>query len=562
MTTSHFWRGPLPLLCVFVALGCNIIIGPEPGGPGESGGASGSAGNGASAGSGNAGGTPSAGGSGPGGSGGAGAMANAGSAGTAASGAGGTGGAQPTGPVPRIFYTDITHAPVSGGPAGGGALVTLYGSDFGSMAGQVEFNGQLLTIVSWGDDAARGLKKVVVQLPAGTQVGAGQLQLITSGNQRSNTQGLTTTNKKIWYAAPNTNGDGKSMATPIALSDVDDVYLPGDLVYLMDGDYDYAIPNCFNAEACSWVLKLTDAPSASEPVQVMGYPGELARFTGEPFGIRVDQSYTRLGNINVRLPDVAGVGVMVHGRNVTLVGSEISAGGHTQGANAGLAMGDQASDLDVLGNYFHGLFSGTDSFSGGARVERYNEFRSLARVVHIDPAAPLTHYGNHAVDVYQYAIISAGGGAQAKIELFDNLCEMAKYAVFQTASGAKGDVLLRNNTIDTRCLVGADVDGVTLPIRLEANAFVLSEGYACSEEPEATATLTFTAAGNHWGTFGPPTEDATPRTGDAALNSDFTPGAASALCGATAKPAAPDDLDYLGKQRRDPTAVGAFECPE
>ena len=139
---------------------------------------------------------------------------------------------------------------------------------------------------------------------------------------------------------------------------------------------------------------------------------------------------------------------------------------------------------------------------------------------------------------------------------------MAKYAIFQTASAATGEVLLRNNTIDTQCVVGSDTDGVTIPARLEANAFILKLGHACTEVPAGTATLTFTAAGNHWGTFGPPTEDATPRTGDAALNSDFTPGAASALCGATPKPAAPDDLDYLGKQRRDPTAVGAFECPE
>ncbi|MCA9641362.1 MAG: IPT/TIG domain-containing protein [Polyangiaceae bacterium] len=557
MTTSYFCQRVC--LCLpLVALGCNGIIGPEQGITSAAGGASGAS-SGGDAGTVSAGGSGAAG-SNVGGSATGGSGAQGGDAGSA--GAGGSGGATPTGPIPKIFYTDITHAPVSGGPAGGGALVTLYGSGFGSTQGSVEFNGQPLTPVSWGADAVRGLKKVVVQLPPGTPAGAGQLQLVTSGNQRSNEQPLVATNKRIWYATPNGSGDGESVTTPMSLSDMGSVYLPGDLVYLMDGDYDYATPNCFDTTSCSWLLKLTDAPSASEPVQVMGYPGALARFSGEPFGIRVDQSYTRLGNISVRLPDVAGIGVMVHGRNVTLVGNDVSAVGHTQGANSGVAMGENASDLDVVGNYFHGLFGGTEVFNGGARVERYNEFRALARVVSVDPSAPLAHYANHAVDVYQYAIVASGGGAPAKVELFDNVCEMARYAIYQTASAATGEVLIRNNTIDGECLVGSDTDGVSIPVRLEANAFILSAGHACTDEPGATATLTFGAAGNHWGTMGAPTEDASPRLGDAQLDSDLTPGAASALCGAVPKPAAPDDFDYLGEQRRDPTAIGAFECPQ
>lgn len=400
-------------------------------------------------------------------------------------------------------------------------MVTLYGADFGETAGTVLLNGGELDVVTWGGAAARGLTEVVVQLPAGTPVGAAQLQLVTSGNQPSAPHALVTTNKKIWYTAPNASGDGKGLANPMSLSDVGDVYTPGDLVYLLDGDYDYATASCFNDQPCAWVLRLTNVPSATEPVQVMGYPGARPRFVGEAFGVLIDQNYARLGNVDVVLPNGAGVGVIARGRNLTLVGCDLSAEGKDQGANSGLAMTDQASEVEVVGNYFRGLFSGTDVFSGGSRVERYNEYRDVTRVVSIDPGAPLLHYGNHGIDTYQYAVIAQGGGSPAQIELFD--IQLTRYFVYQTASAATGDVYLRNNTVEGQCLVGADQDSLTLPIRLKANAFMLSSQHACSDEPPGTASLSFSANGNHWGSLGAPSEDASPIVGDLALNAEAMP---------------------------------------
>lgn len=560
MTTRHSWFRPILLLPLLGAFACNGIIGPEVGqSVADTGGAS--------SGGTDAGGASASGGAGAGGASGAGTAGSTSAGGAGAGGAGGGGaagsaGAPPTGPTPRIFYTDITHAPVSGGPNGGGALVTLYGADFGGAAGRVLLDGAPLEVVSWGGTAARGLTKVVVQLPAGTSVGAAQLQLVTSGNQLSNSRELVTTNKAIWYAAPSATGDGKAIATPMSLSDVGDVYAPGDLVYLLDGDYDYAAANCFNDQPCAWVLRLTNVPTASEPVQVMGYPGANPRFVPEAFGVLIDQNYARLGNVEVRLPNGAGVAVIARGRNVTLVGCDLSAAGKDQGANSGLAMTDQSSEVELVGNSFQGLFSGSDVFSGGSRIERYNEYRAVTRVVSIDPSAPLRHYGNHAIDTYQYAVVAAGGGSPAQIELFDNVVQLARYFVYQTASTASGDVWLRNNTVDSQCLAGADEDGLTLPIRLEANALMLTTQHVCSDEPPGTASLTFTAEGNHWGTLGAPSEDASPLVGDLALNADLMPGITSALCASTPKPAAPYDLDYLRNPRRSPSAAGAFECPE
>ncbi len=72
-------------------------------------------------------------------------------------------------PGPRIFFTDLTSGPNSGGEAVGGfsgAYVTVYGNNFGSSQGSstITLNGSAcLRVVSWGAPHL-WYQKIVAQL--------------------------------------------------------------------------------------------------------------------------------------------------------------------------------------------------------------------------------------------------------------------------------------------------------------------------------------------------------------------------------------------------------------
>src|SRR6185437_1360801 len=54
-------------------------------------------------------------------------------------------------PPPRIFFTDITSGPATGGENGAGAYVTIYGNFFGTSPGTVTIGGvKATTYKQWG----------------------------------------------------------------------------------------------------------------------------------------------------------------------------------------------------------------------------------------------------------------------------------------------------------------------------------------------------------------------------------------------------------------------------
>ncbi len=86
--------------------------------------------------------------------------------------------------APRIFFTDLTSGPNSGGETVNGfsgAYVTIYGNNFGSSQGSstITLNGSsCMRVVSWGTSWL-WYQKVVVQL--GSSCSSGKFAMVVNG---------------------------------------------------------------------------------------------------------------------------------------------------------------------------------------------------------------------------------------------------------------------------------------------------------------------------------------------------------------------------------------------
>ncbi|MGE3674549.1 MAG: IPT/TIG domain-containing protein, partial [Polyangiaceae bacterium] len=473
----------------------------------------------------------------------------------------GTGGA-PTEPAPRIFYTDITHAPVSGGPDGGGALVTIYGLDLGSTQGRVSFAGSDLTVKSWGGAAYRGMSKVVAQIPAGTPAVVGTLEVVSSGNQVSNQLPLVTTQRKILYVGPSGTGDG-SLATPTSLSGLKALYSPGDLVYLRAGSYNQNMEACANGENCAWSVELTSTATSNNPVQIVGFPGEEVTFQNPADVVVVKQNFVRLANLKLHAGGGSGL-IIVASKQVALIGSELWS---DQLYREAIASANGETSYEVTGNYVHHFGMGTSNASEvSSRTVRFNQFEDIVYVLVVSEARDeqIEDYGNSAAAVVNYVRLEGCDACDTSptVTVFDNVISSARYFAYQfNRSPTQSSVrLLHNTVLDAECGVGSSDLAIALDGTLQGNIITASHA-TCAGEDAMQAEVGFDGQKNHWGSATAPDADPTGVTGVLNLDADSRPSSSSSVCGGIARGAAPLDVDALGVSRKDPTAFGAYECP-
>lgn len=460
---------------------------------------------------------------------------------------------------------------VSGGPEGGGAFVTIYGLDLGAAAGQVQFAGSDLTVQSWGTEAYRGMSKIVAQIPAGVSPQAGLLRVVSAGNQPSNDLPLTTTSKKILYVSPDGSGDGTSRATPTRLSNLQAVYSAGDLVYLATGTYDENVSPCANGDDCAWAVNLTATATSSNPVQIVGYPGDVAEFNNHHDAIVVRQNYLRLANLKLHAGTYSAV-VVESATNLAIVASELWT--DTQLAAAVGSNGGETS-FELTGNYVHNFRVGTLNFCPiGSRLVRYNQFEVIERVFEIDMMLDdkLEDYGNTATSIGLYGFLrgcNASGSncntpsVAPTVRVHDNLISSARYLVYQHTENATNASVsfVQNTLLDAQCAAGSNSASVAVQAALRGNILTPTRAATCTDDEIVTAaTVAFDGQKNHWGSTTPPASDPDGVTGALNLDSLAQPAASSSACGGIARSAPPFDLDHLGRPRLDPTAFGAFEC--
>lgn len=213
---------------------------------------------------------------------------------------------------PRIYYSDVTSGPASGGEENQGAVVTITGNGFGAAPGkaQVQLAGAgVRRILQWSDS------KISFQIGAGAHTG--DLRVITDSGT-SNAVPFTVGYGNIYFVSLSGH-DGASgswtspwRTIPHAVSSMH----PGDITYVLDGVHQTENDN-YHAS-----LSIQNSGQPGKPMALVAYPGASATIGdpagpefgartpsihGGPFNYWVIAGFTIRGaNTAIRLTNVSG----------------------------------------------------------------------------------------------------------------------------------------------------------------------------------------------------------------------------------------------------------------
>jgi len=173
--------------------------------------------------------------------------------------------ASPPAGAPVILYTDILSGPNSGAPGGGGALLSIFGYNFGSNINDIVVTiggGAVSANVFLGDAYSQlpGMKWLAVQLGGSSATGAIK---VTVGGVDSNTDKTFTVRSGAiaYFSSVPSEGTISGMS-------------PGDIAVIRGGTYDAEV----------YFHNVTG--SSASPLTVMGYPGETVLLNRTGAGTR------------------------------------------------------------------------------------------------------------------------------------------------------------------------------------------------------------------------------------------------------------------------------------
>lgn len=129
--------------------------------------------------------------------------------------------------VPRVFFTDLTSGPKSGGQNNAGAFVTVYGRNFGATHGGSTVTiggGPAASYPVWTDT------KITIQLGAAAATGN---IIVTTSAGASNGLPFTVRPGNIYFVATNgsDSNSGKYNSPWQTLMHARDTMQPGDITY-------------------------------------------------------------------------------------------------------------------------------------------------------------------------------------------------------------------------------------------------------------------------------------------------------------------------------------------
>jgi len=170
--------------------------------------------------------------------------------------------------APRIFFTDLSSGPNTGGENNNGAFVTIYGNNFGTSQGAstVTVGGSAVASYRIWGAAHLWYQKIVVQL--GPNAKTGNIVVTTSAGS-SNAMPFTVRAGNIYFASK-TGSDSAagSFAAPFAsVIKCKNALKAGDICYVMDGIVASAVDDYAAA------VVLGTPGTAATPLALLTYPG-------------------------------------------------------------------------------------------------------------------------------------------------------------------------------------------------------------------------------------------------------------------------------------------------
>ena len=203
---------------------------------------------------------------------------------------------------PRVFFTDLSSGPNSGGESVSGfsgAYVNVYGNNFGPSQGNstITWNGQsCLRVVSWGTSWL-WYQKIVVQLGSSCTVGAGTFTVTVNGAASTSVSENTSSGTQVpsqfavvstghIYCVSTSGKDSNSGTFSggcwATVPHAGHTMAAGDITYVQNGVVASAVDN-YNA-----AFAVGSAGTAGAPIALVAYPGATATIgtTTLSFGVR------------------------------------------------------------------------------------------------------------------------------------------------------------------------------------------------------------------------------------------------------------------------------------
>ncbi|MGH9702062.1 MAG: IPT/TIG domain-containing protein, partial [Candidatus Acidiferrales bacterium] len=167
---------------------------------------------------------------------------------------------------PRIFYSDLVSGPNTGGQANLGAIVTIWGKNFGGAQNNSTVtigNGLAARYLLWTD------QRISFQL--GSDSRSGEILVHRSGFAASNGMPFEIRPGRIFFVAVNGGSSGGSFEHPWkSLVHAKNSMKPGDITYVMDG------VTQTGEENYSAALSIESGGTKEKPMALVAYPGAHA----------------------------------------------------------------------------------------------------------------------------------------------------------------------------------------------------------------------------------------------------------------------------------------------
>lgn len=213
---------------------------------------------------------------------------------------------------PAIFFTDVTAAPVTGGPNGLGTPIGIFGKGFGAARGSstVTIGGvEVARYLTWGQqNATNGLLDMVVVQP-GPGITSGVVEVTVGGIKSTGSAGFQRTDGRIYWVSPSGSDTAAcSEAAPCRtlLSVLGAKARAGDAVLLRGGDY---------SDSEIWIRDVLGmSGTAAQPLVVRNAPNEAPIFTNPSRPLIIDASYITFSGVHLR--NGKSMGVSEHLENV------------------------------------------------------------------------------------------------------------------------------------------------------------------------------------------------------------------------------------------------------
>lgn len=440
---------------------------------------------------------------------------------------------------PRIFFTDLTSGPNTGGENNKGTILTIYGKNFGATQGTSTVTvggGAVAAYLQWGVSASGELGTQKISVAIGSAAVTGNV-VVTTSSGTSNGVPFTVRSGNI-FCVSTTGNDTNTGQFPSScwatIVQAKNTMAAGDITYVQNG------VTATVQETNGGVVNVTTSGTSASPIALVAYPGasvtvgdgtvERAFYFGSSAAVRnwvfAGFSHLQGGGEAFDMNNAAGL---------RIVGNDISCPG-ASGAS-GCVLGDGSSsnpvnNIKLLGNYvhdiahacgtncklYHAVYPGVSGFSweiawntiipdpgntgiaGCHGIHAYNGGSSMPdeydvhihdNIVHdvictgilvvgANPDGANTMGGQGSYEIYNNVVYRAGKGPDPSGQLSVYACLEAGANVART-----NPLQVYNNSFyDCGARLGSDGGAVelhdaNLPIRLRNNIFqvVGSEPY-------------------------------------------------------------------------------------